>query len=165
MAKTFKILTLNKISAIGLDRLPAANYIVGNDISEPDAILVRSQNMLEMDIPASVKAIARAGAGTNNVPVKKMNARGVPVFNAAGANANAVKELVIAGMLLASRNLIAALHFTANLKGEDATLHKLVEDGKKIMQGLNCVAVPWVLLVWAPLAVWWRMPPLAWACK
>lgn len=137
MAKTFKILTLNKISTIGLNRLPAANYIVGSDTDEPDAILVRSHNMLEMDIPASVKAIARAGAGTNNVPVKKMNARGVPVFNAAGANANAVKELVIAGMLLASRNLIAALHFTANLKGDDATLHKLVEDGKKHYAGIE----------------------------
>jgi D-3-phosphoglycerate dehydrogenase len=113
MAKTFKIQTLNKISTVGLSRLPAAIYIVDSDITEPDAILVRSHNMLEMDIPASVKAIARAGAGTNNVPVKKMNARGVPVFNAAGANANAVKELVIAGMLLASRNLIAALNFTA----------------------------------------------------
>lgn len=137
MAKTFKILTLNKISTVGLNRLPAANYIVGSDITEPDAILVRSQNMLEMDIPASVKAIARAGAGTNNVPVKKMNLRGVPVFNAAGANANAVKELVIAGMLLASRNMIAALHFTANLKGDDATLHKLVEDGKKHYAGIE----------------------------
>ena len=137
MAKNFKILTLNKISTVGLNRLPAANYIVGSDIAEPDAILVRSHNMLEMDIPASVKAIARAGAGTNNVPVKKMNVRGVPVFNAAGANANAVKELVIAGMLLASRNMIAALHFTANLKGDDATLHKLVEDGKKHYAGIE----------------------------
>jgi D-3-phosphoglycerate dehydrogenase len=91
MAKTFKILTLNKISTIGLARLPAANYNVSGEMAEPDAILVRSQNMLDMDIPASVKAIARAGAGTNNVPVKKMNARGIPVFNAAGANANAVK--------------------------------------------------------------------------
>jgi D-3-phosphoglycerate dehydrogenase len=137
MVKTFRILTLNKISQIGLNRLPAANYIVGSDIADPDAILVRSQNMLEMDIPASVKAIARAGAGTNNVPVKKMNVRGVPVFNAAGANANAVKELVIAGMLLASRNLIAALRFTASLKGDDATLHRLVEDGKKNYAGIE----------------------------
>ena len=91
--------------------------------------------MLEMDIPATVLAIARAGAGTNNVPVKKMSARGVPVFNAPGANANAVKELVIAGMLLASRNIVPALHFTASLKGDDATLHKLVEDGKKHYAG------------------------------
>jgi len=94
MAKTFRVLTLNKISAQGLKRLPASNYEVGTDIANPDAILVRSHNMLEMDIPASVKAIARAGAGTNNVPVSKMSQRGVPVFNAAGANANAVNEMV-----------------------------------------------------------------------
>ena len=137
MAKTFKILTLNKISTIGLARLPAANYNVSGEMAEPDAILVRSQNMLDMDIPASVKAIARAGAGTNNVPVKKMNARGIPVFNAAGANANAVKELVIAGMLMASRNLISALQFTASLEGDDGALHKLVEDGKKNYAGIE----------------------------
>ena len=137
MAKTFKILTLNKISTIGLARLPAANYNVSGEMAEPDAILVRSQNMLDMDIPVSVKAIARAGAGTNNVPVKKMNARGIPVFNAAGANANAVKELVIAGMLMASRNLISALQFTASLEGDDAALHKLVEDGKKNYAGIE----------------------------
>ena len=137
MAKTFKILTLNKISTIGLARLPAANYNVSGEMAEPDAILVRSQNMLDMDIPVSVKAIARAGAGTNNVPVKKMNARGIPVFNAAGANANAVKELVIAGMLMASRNLISALQFTASLEGDDGALHKLVEDGKKNYAGIE----------------------------
>ena len=137
MAETFQVLTLNKISATGLKHLPAARYVVGNEIAEPDAILVRSQNMLEMHIPSSVKAIARAGAGTNNVPVKKMSERGIPVFNAAGANANAVKELVIAGMLLASRNIVPALHFTANLKGDDATLHKLVEDGKKHYAGIE----------------------------
>ncbi len=135
--QTFQILTLNKISSLGLKRLPAARYVIGNDIAEPDAILVRSHNMLEMHIPTSVKAIARAGAGTNNVPVKKMSARGVPVFNAAGANANAVKELVIAGMLLASRNLIPALHFTASLKGDDVALHKQVEDGKKHYAGIE----------------------------
>ncbi len=135
--QTFQILTLNKISSLGLQRLPAARYVIGNDIAEPDAILVRSHNMLDMHIPASVKAIARAGAGTNNVPVKKMSARGVPVFNAAGANANAVKELVVAGMLLASRNLIPALHFTAALHGDDAALHKLVEDGKKHYAGIE----------------------------
>ena len=137
MDKTFKILTLNKISTVGLNRLPAANYVVGSDIADPDAILVRSHNMHEMDIPASVKAIARAGAGTNNVPVKKMNLRGIPVFNAAGANANAVKELVIAGMLMAARNLIPALHFSANLTGDNATLHKLVEEGKKHYAGIE----------------------------
>lgn len=135
MVKTFQVLTLNKISAAGLKRLPAERYVTANDIIHPDAILVRSHNMLEMDIPSSVLAIARAGAGTNNVPVKKMSARGVPVFNAPGANANAVKELVITGMLLASRNIAPALHFTAGLKGDDATMHKLVEDGKKAFAG------------------------------
>ena len=137
MTKKFQIQTLNKISIDGLQRLPAARYVVGNDIAEPDAILVRSHNMHDMNIPASVKAVARAGAGTNNVPVVKMSARGVPVFNAAGANANAVKELVIAGMLLASRNIVPALHFTAALRGDDIQLHQQVEEGKKHYAGIE----------------------------
>ncbi|GAB4121317.1 MAG: phosphoglycerate dehydrogenase [Sideroxydans sp.] len=135
MTRTFKVLTLNKISPAGLKRLPAARYVAGNDIAAPDAVLVRSHNMHEMEIPASVLAIARAGAGTNNVPVKEMSERGVPVFNAPGANANAVKELVITGMLLASRNIVPALRFTAGLQGDDASLHKQVEDGKKEFAG------------------------------
>lgn len=135
MAKVFHVLTLNKISPAGLKRLPAGRYQVGDKIAQPDAILVRSHNMLEMEIPSSVVAIARAGAGTNNVPVQKMSERGVPVFIAPGANANSVKELVIAGMLLASRNIVPALHFTAGLRGDDATLHKLVEGGKKDFAG------------------------------
>ncbi|MDD5300035.1 MAG: 3-phosphoglycerate dehydrogenase family protein [Gallionella sp.] len=137
MASQYRILTLNKISALGLKRFPAPAYLVGNDIAEPDAILVRSQAMHDMDIPASVKAIARAGAGTNNIPVTKMNARGVPVFNAAGANANAVKELVVAGMLLAARNIAPALQFTAGLQGDDAAQQKLAEDGKKNFAGIE----------------------------
>jgi len=137
MANPYRILTLNKISSHGLKRFPAAAYQVGSDVSEPDAILVRSQVMHDMEIPPSVKAIARAGAGTNNVPIAKMSARGVPVFNAAGANANAVKELVIAGMLLAARNLVPALDFVAGLQGDDATQHKLVEDGKKHYAGIE----------------------------
>ncbi len=137
MNKPFRILTLNKISSQGLKRFPASSYLVGADIGMPDAILVRSQVMHDMEIPDSVKAIARAGAGTNNVPVAKMSARGVPVFNAAGANANAVKELVIAGMLLAARNIVPALGFTSGLEGDDATLHKLVEDGKKHYAGIE----------------------------
>lgn len=137
MANTFRILTLNKISPLGLKRFPAELYSVSAEMTEPDAIMVRSQNMLEMEIPASVKAIARAGAGTNNVPVAKMSARGVPVFNAAGANANAVKELIITGMLLASRNIVPALNFTAGLTGDDAALHKLVEAGKANYAGIE----------------------------
>lgn len=135
--KVFQILTLNPIAPLGLKRFAASHYVVGNDIVGPDAILVRSHNMLKMDIPASVKAIGRAGAGTNNVPVKDMNLRGVPVFNAPGANANAVKELVLAGMLLASRNLVPAIRFTEGLQGDDATLHKLAEEGKKQFAGIE----------------------------
>lgn len=135
MAKKFQILTLNKIAAVGLARLPARRYVTGTDIAEPDAIMVRSYNMLEMPIPRTVLAIARAGAGTNNVPVKSMNERGVPVFNAPGANANAVKELVVTGMLLAARNIVPALRFTENLQGDDAALHTLVEEGKKQFAG------------------------------
>jgi D-3-phosphoglycerate dehydrogenase len=93
--------------------------------------------MLQMNIPSSVKAIGRAGAGTNNVPVKDMNLRGVPVFNAPGANANAVKELVLAGLLMASRNLVPAIHFTENLQGDDTALNKLAEDGKKQFAGIE----------------------------
>lgn len=137
MAIPYRILTLNKISHQGLKRFPAATYQVATDITEPDAILVRSQVMHDMDIPASVKAIARAGAGTNNVPVAKMSARGIPVFNAAGANANAVKELVFAGMLLAARNIVPALQFVDGLEGDDATQHKLVEEGKKRFAGIE----------------------------
>lgn len=135
--KTFQIQALNQISILGLNLFPSKRYVVGNNIAEPDAILVRSHNMLKMEIPKSVMAIGRAGAGTNNVPVKKMNLRGVPVFNAPGANANAVKELVLAGMLMAARNLIPAIHFTESLQGSDTTLHKLAEDGKKQYSGME----------------------------
>ena len=137
MAKTFNILTLNKIAAVGLSRFPDVRYVTGSGMTEPDAILVRSHDMLEMHIPASVLAIARAGAGTNNVPVNKMSARGIPVFNTPGANANAVKELVITGMFLASRNIVPALKFVEGLQGNDATLHERVEDGKKQFAGIE----------------------------
>ena len=136
MARPRKILTLNAISARGLARLPES-YIVGGDVAEPDAILVRSANMHAMDIPASVRAIGRAGAGTNNIPVKALSERGVPVFNAPGANANAVKELVIAGMLLGARNLIPAVKFVENLAGSDEEIHKATEAGKKQFAGME----------------------------
>ena len=127
---TRKIQTLNAISKKGLSRLPE-DYVVSNDGTEPDAILVRSQVMHELPIPSSVLAIGRAGAGTNNIPIKAMSERGVVVFNAPGANANAVKELVIAGMLIGTRNLYPALNFVNGLKGDDEALHKQVEAGKK----------------------------------
>src|SRR5687767_2463901 len=135
MAEPYRILTLNQISSIGLKRFPAGRYTVGPQTGQPDAILVRSQDMHHMDIPASVKTIGRAGAGTNNIPVKALSARGMPVFNAPGANANAVKELVIAGLLIAARNLVPALKFVEGLHGDDKTLHEVVEDGKKQFSG------------------------------
>ncbi|MCI0749778.1 MAG: phosphoglycerate dehydrogenase [Nevskiales bacterium] len=133
----FKIQTLNNISAVGLERLPRDRYTLASDLKDPDAILVRSADMHALDIPASVNAVGRAGAGTNNIPVTKMSQRGIPVFNAPGANANAVKELVLAGMLLAARNLIPAWSFTQSLDGDDATLHKAVEEGKKKFVGFE----------------------------
>ena len=131
---TRKIQTLNSISKKGLSRLPEG-YTVANDMADPDAILVRSQVMHELPIPASVMAIGRAGAGTNNIPIKAMSERGVVVFNAPGANANAVKELVIAGMLMGTRNIFPALTFVGGLQGDDEALHKQVEAGKKHFVG------------------------------
>ena len=133
----YKVLTLNNIAQKGLDRLPTDRYVTGSDISDPDAILLRSQNLHAMELPASVTAIGRAGAGTNNIPVDAMSDRGVPVFNAPGANANAVKELAIAGMLLGARNLYKAAEYVANLKETGDELSKAVEAGKKRFEGFE----------------------------
>ena len=137
MAESFKILTLNQISKLGLDRFPAERYDVGSKVADPDAILVRSHDMHSMKIAEHVKAIGRAGAGVNNIPVETMSKRGVPVFNAPGANANAVKELVVAGLLVAARNLGPALRFVAGLTGDDKTIDRQVEDGKKAFAGIE----------------------------
>jgi D-3-phosphoglycerate dehydrogenase / 2-oxoglutarate reductase len=137
MGEAYRVLVLNQIAAVGLKRLPAEQYSVGKDVAQPDAILVRSADMHAMDIPASVRAIARAGAGTNNIPVKAMSARGVPVFIAPGANANAVKELVLAGMLMAARNLPGALRFVSALDPADAQMDANVEEGKKAFAGFE----------------------------
>jgi D-3-phosphoglycerate dehydrogenase / 2-oxoglutarate reductase len=137
MAEAFKVLVLNQISANGLKRLPAERYQVGKDIASPDAVLVRSADMHALEIASSVRAIARAGAGTNNIPVAAMTTRGVPVFNAPGANANAVKELVLAGMLMAARNLPSALRFVSALDVRDADMDARVEDGKKAYAGFE----------------------------
>ena len=135
MAERFGVLVLNAISASGLSRLPAASYRVGKEIAAPDAILVRSADLHRMDIPASVRAIGRAGAGTNNIPVAALSARGVPVFNAPGANANAVKELVLAGMFMAARQIGPALRYVDALDVSLSDLDKTVEDGKKAFAG------------------------------
>jgi D-3-phosphoglycerate dehydrogenase len=133
----YKILTLNNISNRGLDRLPKDLYQVASDMKQPDAILLRSFKMHDMEIPPTVKAVGRAGAGVNNIPVDKLSKLGIPVFNTPGANANAVKELVIAGMLLAYRNICQAWQFTQGLTGDDKELNKLVEDGKKNFAGFE----------------------------
>jgi D-3-phosphoglycerate dehydrogenase len=134
---SFRILTLNNISVRGLERLPRDTYEVASEVGHPHAIMVRSADMHAMEIPDTVMAVARAGAGTNNVPVARLSARGVPVFNAPGANANAVKELVIAGMLIAARNLCRAWAFVRDLPGAGEDLDREVEAGKKRFVGFE----------------------------
>jgi D-3-phosphoglycerate dehydrogenase len=132
-----KILTLNNISIAGLDKLPRDNYQIASEIQHPDAILLRSFKMHEMEIPATLKAIGRAGTGVNNIPVDKMSEQGIVVFNAPGANANAVKELVLAGMLMACRNIAPAWDFASSLTGTDEEITKAVEAGKKNYGGFE----------------------------
>ena len=133
----FKVLTLDNIAVEGLRRLPRERYEVASEMARPDAILLRGHDMHEMDIPESVAAVGRAGAGTNNIPVAAMSARGIPVFNAPGANANAVKELAIAGMLIGARNLCRANEYTAALNETGDALEKVVEAGKKQFVGFE----------------------------
>ncbi len=126
----FKIQTINKISSEGLKRFPMDHYETASEFNSPDAILVRSAKMHDMEIPASVKAVGRAGAGVNNIPIEKCTEQGIVVFNTPGANANAVKELVISAMLLSSRNLVAGINWTKTLAGEGEEVSKIVEKGK-----------------------------------
>ena len=132
-----KILTLNNISVAGLERLSRESYEIASEIQHPDAVLLRSFNMHNMDIPPSLKAVGRAGAGVNNIPVDTMSQHGVAVFNAPGANANAVKELVLAGMLIGCRNLCPAWDYARNLTGDNAAISKAVEAGKKQYAGFE----------------------------
>jgi D-3-phosphoglycerate dehydrogenase / 2-oxoglutarate reductase len=132
---SFRVLTLNAIAREGLARLPADRYTVGDELDAPDAILVRSADLHAMALPESVMAVARAGVGTNNIPVSALTARGVPVFNAPGANANAVKELVIAGLFLAARQICPAWEFVRGLKGDDEAIETAVEAGKRKFVG------------------------------
>lgn len=135
MADKLGVLVLNAIAASGLSRLPAERYRVGRDVAEPAAILLRSADMHGMALPPTLRAVGRAGAGTNNIPVAALSARGVPVFNAPGANANAVKELVLAGMLIAARQLAPALAFVQGLDPTARDLEHQIEDGKKAYAG------------------------------
>ena len=133
----FKVLTLNNIAKVGLSRLPADTYQIANDIKDPDAVLVRSASMHASPIPPSLKAVGRAGAGVNNIPVARLSERGIPVFNAPGANSNAVKELVVAGLVLACRQICEAWDFARTLEGSDDELAKAVEAGKKNFAGFE----------------------------
>ena len=132
-----KILTLNNISSKGLDRLPHDRFEVSSEIQHPDGMLLRSAKIHDMAIPDTLKAVGRAGAGVNNIPIEEMSKRGIAVFNTPGANANAVKELVIAGMFLAARNIVQAWDFGRQLEGSDDAINKATEDGKKDFVGFE----------------------------
>ena len=133
----YRILTLNNISVRGLERLPRERYEIAADIGNPDGIIVRSADMLSMLLPESVLAVARAGAGVNNVPVALLAKRGIPVFNTPGANANAVKELVLAGLFLAARNICQSWAFAKALTGDDKAIDEATEKGKKNFVGFE----------------------------
>ncbi|MEX0386415.1 phosphoglycerate dehydrogenase [Spiribacter onubensis] len=133
----YKVLTFNNISARGLDRLPRERFEVSSEIQQPDAVLLRSAKLHDWSIPETLKAVGRAGAGVNNIPVDAMSQRGIPVFNAPGANANAVKELVIAGMFLAARNICPAWAFAESLSGSDEQMNKTAEAEKKRFTGFE----------------------------
>ncbi|NND81388.1 MAG: phosphoglycerate dehydrogenase [Gammaproteobacteria bacterium] len=133
----FKVRTLNNLSPVGLGQLPTDKYTISDDETNPDAIILRSFKMHDMEIPTSLKAVGRAGAGVNNIPLDRMSEAGIPVFNAPGANANAVKELVLASLFLSARHLHEAIAYTEALQGDDAELAKLVEAGKKKFAGFE----------------------------
>ena len=133
----YNVLILNNIASVGLSRLPADRYQVGTDIKEPDAVLLRSFKMHDLEIPKSLMAVGRAGAGVNNIPVPKLSKLGIPVFNAPGANANAVKELVVAGLILGCRQICQAWDYSRNLQGTDEEINKAVEAGKKKFAGFE----------------------------
>ena len=137
MKESFRILTLNNLASEGLDRLPRERYEVDAAVADPHAILLRSHDMHGMEIPASLCAVGRAGVGVNNIPVSKLSELGIPVFNSPGANANAVKELVIATILLAARNLATAWDYVRNLEGTDEDIARAVEAGKKQFIGFE----------------------------
>ena len=133
----FRILTLNNISVRGLERLPRERFEIASELARPEAILVRSADMHKLQLPDSLLAVGRAGAGVNNVPVAELSKRGVPVFNAPGANANAVKELVLAGLFIAARNICQAWNFARGLSGDDRSIDEQTEKGKKNFVGFE----------------------------
>ena len=131
----YKILKINNLAERGLERFPAGRYELASEIASPDAIMLRSQKLHDMEFDSNLKAVGRAGAGVNNIPVERLSALGVPVFNAPGANANAVKELVIGSLFFSERNLHHAVSYTDQLTAVGEALDKQVEDGKKKFVG------------------------------
>ncbi len=131
----YKVKTLNKISPVGLDQLPRAQYEISSEIVKPDAIILRSYNMHEMELPETLKAVARAGAGTNNIPIDKCTEMGIVVFNTPGANANGIKELVLCSLFLGSRKIVEGIEWAKGLIGEGDQVPKLVEKGKSQFAG------------------------------
>jgi len=133
----FKIQTLNNIAINGLKRLPLDQFEIASEMTHPDAVLVRSHKMHDWAIPDSLLAVGRAGAGVNNIPTEALSAKGIPVFNTPGENANAVQELVLSGLLLSARNICQAWDFARNLEGQDSDINKVVEAGKKEFVGFE----------------------------
>src|ERR1700741_4553025 len=135
--KKCEILVLNNVAQVGLKRFPGEQYAVVKESKDPWAILVRSADLHKHEFGPSLRAVGRAGAGVNNIPVAALSKRGIPVFNSPGANANAVKELVLAGLLLAARNVCPAWSFARSLKGDDHAIDDAVEQGKKKFVGFE----------------------------
>jgi len=133
----FKVLTLNNIPVAGLEVFPRDRYEVASELARPDALVLRSYDIRNMEIPESLRAVGRAGVGVDNIPLEKLTTNGIPVFNAPGANANAVKEMVLAGMLLAARNICQAWDFSRGLEGTSSELKTLVEAEKKRFKGIE----------------------------
>ena len=161
-----KVRTYNQISVKGLERFSRQSYEVGSDISQPDAFLLRSQKLADIEEPKSLVAVARAGAGVNNVPIAEYSKRGIVVFNTPGANANAVKELVMAGMLLATRGILPGMAYVSSLAAmtDAAEMSALLEKEKARFTGGEIKGKTlWASWAWGRLARWWQTWHSAWA--
>lgn len=159
-----KIHCLNVISKHGTDLL-TDQYQLTEQLGEADGILVRSAAMHDMDLPDGLLAIARAGAGVNNIPLEKCAEKGIVVFNTPGANANGVKELVLASLVLASRDVIGGIQWCQSIK-DDPNIAKTVEKGRRPSPAMRSRARSWESSAWGPSAFWWptRRPPWGWRC-
>lgn len=160
----YTIKTLNAISPVGLAKLPANQFEIDNEAAAPQGILVRSADMHDAPLPDSLLAIARAGAGTNNIPVEDCTNKGIVVFNTPGANANAVAELVVGALVAGSRNLVDAVNWAQTLKGRD-TIAKDVEKGKRPSSVPSCAARRWASSGWGPSVRAWPTPLSRWAWR